>query len=104
MSNPFTIATPQYHVKGIGGELLNVFGKRSNAISAAIDLAVEYPGDNFVVIRRANRKNKIIFSVSIDIKSAFSDIPDVYGKLFSVYQKKLNKTKLWRKTDGPNSN
>lgn len=96
MSRPYTTACPRYKVEGLNGEHFDVFNKRENAIKCATKLAVEYPGNTFIVIKNVFRKDKIIFSFKIDCISELRDIQHIYRGLVETYQKKLDKTKLWR--------
>ena len=94
-----TSATPRYRIQGVKGEYYDVFNKRANAIKAAIQMATEYPGTTFLVVRKTLLKEKIVFSFKIESDFQFDDIKDVYQGIIDVYQKKLNKTKYWRKPD-----
>ncbi len=96
---PFTIATPRYYVESANGTLLDVFAKRVNAIRAAIQLASEFPGTTVVVVKKVHRKRKVIFSFKMDLSMDFDDVQDVYRSIVDTYQKKLNKTRFWRKLD-----
>lgn len=99
----FTTAVPRYAVESAKGDYLDIFSQRDHAIKAAIKLATEYPGATFVVVKKVHRKRKIIFSFTLDLKMNFDDVQDVYRGIISVYQKKLNKTRFWRKSDGSSS-
>jgi|SRR6185369_13507919 hypothetical protein len=99
---PFTIATPRYAVESVKGDHFDIFNKRVNAIKAAIKLASEYPGTTFVVVKKVFRKRKVIFSFQLDIHMDFDDMQDVFKNIIDVYQKKLGKTKYWRKSNGTN--
>jgi hypothetical protein len=94
-----TAATPRYRIEGVKGEYFDVFGKRAKAIKAAIKLASEYPGTTFLVVKKANRKDKVIFRFKIETQFEFDDVQDIYRAFIEVYQKKLNKTKYWRKSE-----
>jgi hypothetical protein len=96
----FTLATPRYAIESDKGDQLDIFSKRANAIKAAINLATEYPGTTFVVVKKVFRKKKVIFSFCIDVQMDFDDVQDVYRSIIDIYQKKLDKTKYWRKIDG----
>lgn len=97
---PFTAKTPRYKIESVKGDYFDVFSKRANAIKAAIKMAVEYPGAEFLVVKYVNLKKKIVFRLKIEAEFSFDDIQDVYRSLIEVYQKKLDKTKYWRKSDG----
>jgi hypothetical protein len=97
---PFNIAIPQYAIESVKGDHFDIFSKRANAIHAAIKMAAEYPGATFVVVKKVNLKRKVIFSFKIDIQMDFDDLQDVYRGVIEAYQKKMNKTKYWRKSDG----
>lgn len=97
---PFTLATPRYAIENSKGDNLDIFRRRANAIKAAIKLAVEYPGTTFVVVKKVFRKKKVIFSFRIDAQLDFDDVQDFYRSIIEVYQKKFNKTRYWRKSDG----
>lgn len=97
----FTIATPRYFIESVKGDHFDVFNQRTNAIRCAIKMATEYPGTTFVVVKKANYKRKIIFQFKIDIQMDFDDLTDVYQAVIDSYQKKLDKTKFWRKLDEP---
>jgi hypothetical protein len=98
-SKSFTPATPRYRVEGVKGEYFDVFSKRANAIKAAIKMATEYRGTTFVVVKKVNLKDKVIFRFKIEADYQFDDLQDVYRSIIEVYQKKLDKTKYWRKPD-----
>lgn len=100
MIKPFTIATPQYSIESIKGDHFDIFNKRSNAIKAAIKMATEYPGATFLVVKKSFHKKKVVFSFKLDMQLDFEDVQTVYRSLAEVYQKKLDKTKYWRKSDG----
>src|SRR5271157_514615 len=99
MKSPMTAATPRYRIEGVNGEYFDVFNKRANAIKAAIKMATEYPGTTFVVVKKVNLKDKVIFRFEIEIDFQFDDVQDVYRGIIEAYQKKLDKTKYWRKPD-----
>jgi hypothetical protein len=99
MEKAFYIASPRYKIKGVKGEVFDVFKQRVNAIKASIKLASEYPGTTFLVVKKVVNKETIIFSVNLAIKFEFEDLQDVYQSLISNYEKKLKKTKYWRKDD-----
>ena len=91
--------SPRYRIEGVKGEYFDVFSKKSNAIKAAIALAVEHTGTTFLVVRTTLIKKKVVFSFKLEAEYQFDDIQDVYQGIVDVYQKKLNKTKYWRKPD-----
>lgn len=94
-----TGATPRYRVEGVKGEFYDVFAKKANAIKAAVQMATEYPGTTFLVVRTTLVKKKIVFKFKLDIEYQFTDLQDVYRGIIDVYQEKLDKTKYWRKPD-----
>ena len=96
---PFTPATPRYRVEGVKGEYFDVFNKRVNAIKAAVKMAAEYPGTTFLVVKKVNLKDKVIFRFKIEAEYQFDDVQDVYRAVIEVFQKKFDKTKYWRKPD-----
>lgn len=96
---PSTGATPRYRIEGVKGEYFDVFNKKSNAIKAAIALAVEHPGTTFLVARTSLVSRKIIFRYKVETEFSFNDLQDVYRSIIEVYQNKLDKTKYWRKPD-----
>lgn len=96
---PFTPATPRYRVEGVKGEYYDVFSKRANAIKAAVQMAADYPGATFVVVKKVNLKDKVIFRFKIETEFKFDDLQDMLRAVVEVYQKKLDKTKYWRKPD-----
>lgn len=99
MHKALTAKTPRYRVEGVKGEYFDTFSQRKNAIKAAIKLAVEYPGATFVVVKKVNLKDKIIFRFKVEIEFQFDDIQDVLRGVVEAYQEKLDKTKYWRKPD-----
>lgn len=99
MVKPFTIATPRYRIEGVKGEYFDVFNKRANAIKAAIKMASDYPGTTFLVVKIVFQKRKVIFRYQVDTQFDFDDLKDVYRGIIEVYQKKLDKTRFWRKSD-----
>lgn len=94
-----TAATPRFRIEGVNGEYFDVFNKRANAIKAAIKMATEYPGTTFVVVKKVNLKDKVIFRFKVEIDFDFDDIQDMYRGIIEAYQGKLDKTKYWRKPD-----
>jgi translation initiation factor 2 alpha subunit (eIF-2alpha) len=100
MAQSFTIATPRYRVVGVKGEYFDIFNKRANAIKKAIEMAVEYSGTTFLVEKVVLGKSEIIFRYKVDVQFAFDDLQTVCENIIKVYQKKLGKTKFWRKSDG----
>ena len=94
-----TGATPRYRVEGVKGEFFDVFAKKANAIKAAVQMATEHPGVTFLVVRTTLVKKKVVFKFKLDIEYQFADLQDVYRGIIDVYQKKLDKTKYWRKPD-----
>ncbi len=92
-------STPRYRIESVKGEYFDVFAKRANAIKAAIAMAIEYPGNTFVVARVTLVSRKIIFRYKVETEFDFRDLQDVYRGIIEVYQQKLDKTKYWRKTD-----
>jgi hypothetical protein len=97
---PFTAKTPRYRIEGVKGEFFDVFNQRKNAIRAAVRMAVEYPGATFLVVKKVNLKSKIIFRFMIEADFEFEDVQEMYRGVIEAYQKKLDKTKYWRKSDG----
>jgi len=99
MRDPFTIKTPRYLIESVKGDHFDVFNQRKNAIKGAIKLAAEYPGATFLVIKRVNQKNKIIFRFKIEVELDFDDLQEMYRGVIEAYQGKLDKTRFWRKAD-----
>lgn len=96
---PMKGSTPRYRIESVKGQYFDVFAKRTNAIKAAISMAVEYPGTTFLVVKTTMLARKIIFRYKVEAEFSFDDIQDVYRGIIEVYQEKLNKTKYWRKPD-----
>lgn len=100
MSKTLSTGTPpRYRIEGVKGEFFDVFAKRANAIKAAIALAIEHPGTEFLVVRTTLVKKKVVFRFKLEVEYQFNDLQDVYRGIIEVYQKKLDKTKYWRKPD-----
>ena len=99
MPKALTARTPRYRIEGVKGEYFDIFSQRKNAIRAAIKLASEYPGTTFVVVKKVNLKDKIIFRFKVEMEFQFDDIQDVLHGVVEAYQEKLDKTKYWRKPD-----
>lgn len=99
MPKALSARTPRYKVESVKGEYFDTFSRRKNAIKAAIKLATEYPGATFIVVKKVNLKDKIIFRFKVEIEFQFDDIQDVLGGIVEAYQEKLDKTKYWRKPD-----
>jgi|SRR5579863_5379807 hypothetical protein len=97
MRSPITIMTPRYQIQGVKGDYFDVFSQRKNAIRGAIKLAIEYPGATFLVVKKVNQKDKTIFRFKIEADFDFDDIQEMYRGVIEAYQKKLDKTKYWRK-------
>ena len=100
MPKAFTIAVPRYRIENAKGDFFDVFNKRVNAIKGAIALAAEYPGNTFLVVKVVYQKRKVIFRFQVEPQFDLDDIKDVYQGIIDVYQKKLKKTRFWRKSDG----
>ncbi len=100
MPKALTAKTPRYRIEGVKGEYFDIFNRRKNAIKAAIKMGIEYPGAEFLVVKKVNLKSKIIFRFKIEAEFSFDDIQDVYRGMIEAYQEKLDKTKYWRKSDG----
>jgi len=100
MTKQITFGTPRYRIEGVKGEYFDVFKKRTNAIKTAIKMASEYPGTTFLVVRVTCHKRKVIFRFQIENQFDFNDLQDVYRSIVEVYQKKLDKTKYWSKSNG----
>jgi hypothetical protein len=100
MTKQFTFGTPRYRIEGVKGERFDVFRKRSNAIKAAVKMASEYHGVTFLVVKVTGFKEKVIFKFKIENDFHFNDLQDVYRSIIEVYQKKLNKTRFWTKSNG----
>lgn len=100
MVQPFRTSTPQYVVCGIDGQYFNIFNKKSKAIKKALEMAMEYSGTTFQVCEKINWESTVIFSINIDVKLKFEDIPDYYDNIIDLCRIKLNKMKFWRKPDG----
>jgi hypothetical protein len=96
---PMTGASVRYRIESVKGQFFDVFAKKANAIKAAIAMAVEYPGTTFLVVKTSMLKKKVIFRFKIETEFQFDDIQDVYDGVIEAFQKKLNKTKYWRKPD-----
>ena len=101
MKASFTIATPRYIIESELGDHLDVFSKRANAIKNVIKLAAEYPGTVFHAVKKVNGKRTVIFSFGVKMQMDFQDLQDVYRSIIEAYQKKLDKTRYWRKSDEP---
>lgn len=99
MAKAYSIAVPRYQIRGIRGDVFDVFNKKTNAIKAAIQMAIEYPGTAFQVVKRVFKKETVVFSFKIETQTDFYDLQDVYRSIIEVYQKKLAKTRFWRKPD-----
>jgi hypothetical protein len=99
MPPALTAKTPRYRIESVKGELFDTFKQRKNAIRGAVRMAIEYPGATFLVIKMVNLKSKVIFRVKIEVDFEFEDVQDMYSGLIQVYQKKLDKTKYWRKSE-----
>ena len=99
MKDPTTILTPRYIIENDHGDYFDNFNQRKNAIKAAIKLSTEYPGNKFLVIKKVNKKNKIIFSFKVDSDFELNDIHDVYNGIVEAYKIKLDKIKYWRKSN-----
>lgn len=92
-------STSRYRIESVKGHYFDVFASRANAIKAAVEMATEYPGTTFVVVRTSLLSRKIIFRYKVEVEFSFDDVQDVYRAIMDVYQEKLNKTKYWRKPD-----
>lgn len=99
MGKSFTIATPRYRIEGVKGEYFDVFNKRANAIKAAVKMAAEYPGTTFLVVKKVNHKDKVIFRFKVEVQFEFDDLQDMCKAVIETYQEKLSKTKYWRKPE-----
>ena len=96
---PFKITTPQYLIRNEKGDHFDVFNKRENGISATIKLATDFPGNKFLLIKKVNMKEKVIFSFLVQCDFDLDDVKDIYNAIISAYQKKLESIQYWRKND-----
>jgi len=94
-----TGSSSRYRIQGVKGEYFDVFNERACAIKAAIEMASEYPGTTFLVVKKSFIKEKVVFSFKIEAEFQLDDIQDVYDGIVETYQIKLNKIKYWRKSD-----
>jgi hypothetical protein len=99
MKKAFTIATPRYSIESVKGAHFDIFNQRLNAIKAAIKLAVEYPGNTFIVVKKVNHTSKTIFSFKVEVQMELDDLQEIYQGIIDTYQIKKDKTKYWRKSD-----
>jgi hypothetical protein len=99
MKQPFTTDSPVYAIRGMDSCQFNVFNKRAKAISNAIKMAAEYPGNTFQVFEKRNWEEKVIFSINLDLSYKFEDVQTFYQAMIEVFKSKLNKTKFWRSSD-----
>jgi hypothetical protein len=95
-----TIAMPRYYIRGMKGEHFDVFNKKTNAIKEAVALAIEYPGNTFLVVKKVYSKETTVFSFKFEAQFKLEDIKDVYNGVIDSCQKKLKKTRFWREPDG----
>lgn len=100
MRKPFTIAVPRYYIYGINKEFLDIFNKRENAITKAIEFASDFPGATFLVVKKVFYKEETIFTIKLDINVDFADTQTFYQGMLKAYEKKMHKIKYWRKFDG----
>lgn len=96
----FRTSTPQYVVCGTDDQHFDIFNKKRKAIKKALEMAMEYPGTTFQVCEKVNWESKVIFSINIEVKCKFEDVPDYYHNIIDLCRNKLDKMKFWRKPDG----
>jgi hypothetical protein len=99
MKNYTTNATPRYFIQSEKGDHFNIFKRRENAIKACINLAFEFPGNTFIVVKKVYSKNKNIFSFNLTSQFDLTDIKLVYSGIMEASQSKLEKTRFWRKAE-----
>jgi len=99
MGKSYSIAVPRYQIRGVKGDVFDVFNKKTNAIQAAIEMATDYPGTTFQVVKKVFHKEVLVFSFKVEIQVDFDNLQDMYRSVIEVYQKKLDKTRFWRKPD-----
>jgi hypothetical protein len=97
MGTPFTVGTPRYYIKNIDGDLFDIFKQKNNAISSAIKMAIEYPANEFIVLKSVNNKEKEIFKISINIKTDLINLPEVYENMIDMLKIKVSNLSFWRK-------
>lgn len=93
-----TTGTIRYRVQDTSGQVLSVYGQKRNAIKRTIKFAIEFPGTQFIVMRKTVKTEKIVFKFIFDAEFSFSDIKDVYAGFVSAFSEKEMKTKVWFKS------
>lgn len=99
MSKSFKASVPRYLIESVNGDYFDIYNKKINAIQAAIDLAIQYPGVTFVVVKKILHKRTIIFRYALTMQAEFADLKNVYNSIIKTYQNKLDKMKYWREAD-----
>lgn len=103
MVKPYSIAVPIYQIRSVKGNVFDVFNKKTNAIKTAVKMAAEYPGTTFQVFKKVFHKETLVFSFKIEAQVDFDNLQDMYRGIIETYQKKLTKTRFWRKSDADDS-
>jgi len=102
MIAPTTTKTIRYQVVDSSGTVLDVFNKKTNAISTAFEFATKFRGDTFFVVKKSLKKEVTILEVMVQMKFKFSDAVDVLegiGNAVSAEKKKISgayKKENWR--------
>lgn len=97
MKNYETIGSPRYYIEsGDGNFHFDVFKKKENAIASALQLALDFPKQKFMVNKKFNHKTKKIFSIQINMEHDITDFKCVFEKMKEASSKKLEKATYWR--------
>lgn len=99
-TEPFLITTPRYEIRSPGWEHLEVFDDQKDAYQTALSFALKYPNTDFVVIKKVNWEEVVIFKINCNLSCGLDNIQDFYKSMISMFQSKLDETMMWRRSDG----
>lgn len=91
-----TISSPRYFVESIEKQRFDVFKKGENAIKKCMEIALKFPQNKFVVIKKVNNEESIFFSISIDMKFDVKDYNKVFSSMQSFAKSEVEKSSIWR--------
>lgn len=99
-SEPLLITTPRYEIRSPGWEHLDIFDDQKDAYAVAFSFALKYPNTDFMVIKKVNWKEEVIFKINCDLSCGLDNIQEFYKSMINMFQPKLDETIAWRREDG----
>lgn len=100
MEQEFTTQSPRYEIRSPGWEHLEVFDDQKEAYQAIFDLALRYPDTDFLVVKKVNWEEKVIFRLNFNLDCGLDNVQEFYKSMIDLFQAKLIETIAWRREDG----